>query len=70
MDRFGRRGLGRVMSCLVLGVASSSRVSDEMVIWLKDMSRCIERGEEGALDEMRGLLVGTIMEDPLHSYAP
>lgn len=68
--RFGRRWLAGVMSCLVLRVASSSRVLDEMVTWRQDMSRCTGKGEKGALDEMRRLLVGTTTEDPLRTYAP
>jgi len=70
VGRFDRRWLERVMSCLELRVASSSRLLDEMVIWRKDMSRSTGMGEKGAPDEMRRLLVGTTTEDPLQTYAP
>lgn len=70
VGRFGRRWLGRVMSCLGLRVASSSRVLDEMLIWRKDTSRCTGKGEKGAPDEMRRLLVETRSEHLLLTYAP
>lgn len=69
VDRSGRWP-GRVMSCLALRVASSSRVLDESVIWRKHTSRYTGMGEKEALDELRRFLVGTITEDLSRTYAP